>query len=157
VMVSDCGVVKVPEGETESQPDVPLDMDALTEIRLALDAETASDARDREVLPAVEVSEMEEGERVRGLPPSWPSAKGAAIALATKKATAIQARECFIHVLLDSEPRARGAEIAWNCARLDVSRPVEAEGAKPLWTQEGRCPADREAVRRENGRCGKTC
>ncbi len=70
VTVNVWGVVRLPEGETESQVRPPLVPEALTPILTVLVAVTDNDPRMDLVLPAVAVNENEVGERVRELPPS---------------------------------------------------------------------------------------
>ena len=94
------GVVRLPEGEMLSQVRPPLIPDALAEkvtVRVAL---TASDAWTEVVLPAAAESEIEVGERVKLLPPSWPSANCVQNGLVTRIANANNARKRFIQILL---------------------------------------------------------
>lgn len=63
-------MVRVPEGEMESQTGSPLDSDTLTVMRVDRVSVTMRVACMGVVLPAVAVNENEVGERVGGLPPS---------------------------------------------------------------------------------------
>ncbi len=62
--------MRVPEGETVSQMRPPLVPDALTEKVVVLAVLTARELWTDVVLPVVAASEIEVGEKVRGLPPS---------------------------------------------------------------------------------------
>jgi hypothetical protein len=65
-----CGVVRVPEGDTESQIKPPLAPEALTEIRTAVESVTESDLWMIVALPAAAAKDSEVGEIVRGFHPS---------------------------------------------------------------------------------------
>lgn len=67
VTVRVCGVVREPEGETESQAGAPLGTDALTLMLLGLEEVTIRVPRTSVVLPAAPLSESALGERVIGL------------------------------------------------------------------------------------------
>lgn len=82
------GVVRVPEGETESQVIPPVDPDALTENRIDLYAETEIDCCWIAVLPAVTVNDSEVGEIERVDPLCSPCAKGIAMGIIVKSAAA---------------------------------------------------------------------
>lgn len=75
-MVRVFGVLRVPDGETESQVIPPLDPEALTENLTVLEAVTETDCCWIVVLPAVAVNDNDVGENEKVVPPCSAQAEG---------------------------------------------------------------------------------